>query len=145
MATTSRPRTTKDTLTNASVRVGKALARSAVAVEKSGRKARQMAEKLVGSPVAPKPKATPPARAKNTAESPLKPNSAMTVEALIGFLAGDIYNYLAENREVPTTELFRAMKHRNNSQAYVCAALGWLAREYKIRFLDDGEKIALVE
>lgn len=144
MATSKRPRTTKDTLTDASVRVGKALARSSVKLEEGGRKARQAAKRLVESTVGKGRRQPPPAKPKNTVESPLKPNSAMTVEALIGFLAGDIYNYLAEKREIPTGELFKAMKRRNNTTAYICAALGWLAREYKIRFLDDGETIALM-
>lgn len=143
--TTPRSRTQKDTLTDAGVRIGKALARSSVKVEQTGRKAQQAAKRLVEATMGKGKKSAAPRRAKSTAESPLKPNSAMTVEALIGFLAGDIYNYLAEKKEVVTADLFRAMKHRNNSQAYICAALGWLAREYKIRFLDDGEKIALVE
>lgn len=140
---TNHSRTTKDTLTEASVRVGKALARSSVTIEKTGRQARQMAEQLVGSAIGKKAKPAT-TRSKGKAESLLKPNSAMTVEALIGFLAGDIYNYLEEKREIATSELFRAMKRRNNTSAYICAALGWLAREYKIRFLDDGEKIALI-
>ncbi len=146
MATPPRPRTTKSTLTEASIRVGKALGRSTAKIEHTGRKARQVAKQLVEATIGKPPK--PAARIKTkgrAAESPLKPNSAMTVEALIGFLAGDIYNYLAETKQVATADLFRAMKHRNNTTAYICAALGWLAREYKIRFLDDGETIALVE
>lgn len=143
--TTSRSKTTKNTLTNASVRVGKALARSTVAIEKTGRRVRKSASKLVEATMGKGKQTTSPQKPKTTGESLLKPNSAMTVEALIGFLAGDIYNYLAKNREVATTELFRAMKRRNNTPAYICAALGWLAREYKVRFLDDGETIALVE
>ncbi|MEW6593992.1 MAG: winged helix-turn-helix domain-containing protein [Thermodesulfobacteriota bacterium] len=145
MATRKSPRTTKDALTKASVRVGKALARSSAKIEQTSRKAKRTARQLIESTVGRKEKRAAPARPKGTAESPLKPNSAMTVEALTGFLAGDIYNYLSEKKLVETVDLFRAMKRRNNTPAYICAALGWLAREYKIRFLDDGEKIALVE
>ncbi len=146
MATTPRPRTTKNTLTDAGIRVGKALARSSAKIEQTGRKARRVAKQLVESTVGKKTKQPAPAiRPKGEAESLLKPNSAMTVEALIGFLAGDIYNYLAETKQVTTADLFRAMKRRDNNTAYICAALGWLAREYKIHFLDDGETIALVE
>jgi len=146
MTTSKRPQTADDPLTTASVRVGKALARSSVKIGKGSRKARQVAQRLIETTVANSKKGTATIpKPRGNAEPPLKPNSAMTVEALIGFLAGDIYSYLAGKKQLATADLFKAMKRRDNTTAYICAALGWLAREYKIRFLDDGETIALIE
>ena len=148
----------KDRLTETSIRLGKTLGRSTAKIEATGRKAQKAAGKLVKSAVRTAEEAveqtvkkakklavakpTPPAGA----DSPLfQGDTAMTVEANIGFLAGDIYAFLKERGPVTTSELARVMQKRGNTLPYLCAAVGWLSREYKIRFADNGNKIALTE
>src|SRR3989339_392780 len=72
-----------------------------------------------------------------------KPGKGMTVEGQIGFLAGDIFEYLNENSPATVEKIACAMKNRGSS-ALLGAALGWLAREAKISFSKDGAKISIL-
>ncbi|OGQ88850.1 MAG: hypothetical protein A2512_12535 [Deltaproteobacteria bacterium RIFOXYD12_FULL_56_24] len=72
-----------------------------------------------------------------------KPGKGMTVEGQIGFLAGDIFEYLCENGQTPVAELAEMMKKRGGTLLFG-AALGWLAREAKISFSPDGTKVSLL-
>ena len=75
-------------------------------------------------------------------KSPLfKPGKGMTVEGQIGFLAGDILEYLCENGTTPVTEIAGVMKKRGGL-TLLGAALGWLAREAKISFSPCGTKVS---
>lgn len=49
----------------------------------------------------------------------------------IGFAAGDIYEFLAENGETAITRLTKEIDHPNRR---IDQALGWLARENKVQF-----------
>ena len=71
------------------------------------------------------------------------PGKGMTVEGQIGFLAGDILEYLSENGPTPVAKIFTAMKSRG-SLALLGAALGWLAREAKIAFSKDGTTVSIL-
>jgi hypothetical protein len=52
--------------------------------------------------------------------------------AAIGFAAGDIYQFLAENGETTLTRLAKEIDHPNRR---IDQALGWLARENKVQFI----------
>jgi vacuolar-type H+-ATPase subunit H len=70
-----------------------------------------------------------------------KPGKGVTVEGQIGFLAGDILEYLCENGTTQVTELAGVMKKRGGLPL-LGAALGWLAREAKISFSPCGTKVS---
>lgn len=148
----------KSALTEAGKKVGKALARSSHTVEKTGskmkkaaekmvKKAAKKAEKTVESAIGKVKKEVSELTHKKTAcatpeKSPLfKPDKGMTVEGQIGFLAGDILEYLSQNGPTQVAKIASAMKNRGGV-ALLGAALGWLAREAKISFSKDGGKIS---
>ena len=56
----------------------------------------------------------------------------------IGEIAGDIWRTLSEKDEVNITQLPRILKEKNTA---VYQALGWLAREDKINYRTEGEKV----
>lgn len=53
----------------------------------------------------------------------------------IGKIAGEIWKYLGEHQEVTPTELIREL---SGTERTVCMAIGWLAREDKIEFKQEG-------
>ncbi len=140
--------------------MGKALARSSHSVEETGQKMKKAGEKLVKDAAKKAGKTvksaistikkevnelthkkTPCATSEKT---PLfKPGKGMTVEGQIGFLAGDILEYLSENGPTPVAKIASVMKNRG-SLPLLGAALGWLAREAKITFSKDGTKVSIL-
>jgi len=150
----------KSALTEAGEKVGKALARSSHTVEETGQKmkkaagkivkdAAKKAEKSVESAISKVKKEVNELAHKKTAcatsdKSPLfKPGKGTTVEGQIGFLAGDIFEYLTKNGPTPVAKITSVMKNRANLPL-LGAALGWLAREAKISFSKDGAKVSLL-
>ena len=113
---------------DASVRVGKALARSSFKAEEAGRKAKDTARKLIQ-----------PAKKKAV----LKPDTGLTTSTQFGFVAGDIYAYLNENGRTEVDKVVRAMTQRKSTTGMVYCAIGWLAREEKIQFTPDGSEMEL--
>ena len=150
----------RSALTEAGKKVGKALARSGHTMEETGqkmkkaakkivKKATKQAEKTVESALGTIKKEVDQLTHKKTAgatpeKSPLfKPGKGMTVEGQIGFLAGDILEYLTQHGQTPVAKITGAMKNRG-SIALLGAALGWLAREAKISFSKDGDKVSIL-
>jgi hypothetical protein len=153
----------KSTLTETGKKVGKALARSSHTMEETGQKMKATAEKLVKKATGKSEKAgktmesaldtvkkevSQLGRKKVSgtaaAGAPLfKPSADMSVEGQIGFLAGDIFAYLSKNGPTPVAEITSAMKNRG-SLPLLGAALGWLAREAKIAFSQDGLTVSLL-
>lgn len=150
----------RSALTEAGKKVGKALARSGHTVEKTGQKMKKAAGKMVKdaakkaeqtmeSAIGKVKKEVSELTHKKTAcaapgKDPLfKPGKGMTVEGQIGFLAGDIFEYLSENGPTQVAKIASVMKSRGNP-SLLGAALGWLAREAKISFSKDGSKISVI-
>ena len=150
----------KSALTEAGKKVGKALARSSHTMEETGHKMKKAAEKMVKKAAKKAEKTVESAIGKVKKEvselthkktscappekSPLfKPGKGVTVEGQIGFLAGDIFEYLTQNGPTPVAKIASVMKNRG-SAALLGAALGWLAREAKISFSKDGAKISVI-
>ncbi|MGV1099863.1 winged helix-turn-helix domain-containing protein [Thiovibrio sp. JS02] len=147
-------------LTKTSQKVGKALARSSHTVEKTGEKLKKAAKKLVKEAThkveetveqtvskvkkevdSLTKKKAGGAAAKNS--SP-KPAREISVESSIGFLAGDIFQYLSSNGTTSVEKIIKTMKARKNNESLINAALGWLAREAKISFSKDGKEISVL-
>jgi hypothetical protein len=59
----------------------------------------------------------------------------------IGEAAGEVWRYLDEHGEVTATRLARALGMPNRR---VDQAVGWLAREEKLRFVKDKRSVLLV-
>ena len=150
----------KSALTEAGKKGGKALARSGHTMEETGNKMKKAAKKIVKKAVKKTEKTVEsaigmvkkevnelthkkPACAPSEKSPLFKPGKGMTVEGQIGFLAGDIFEYLNENGPVTVEKIACAMKNRGSS-ALLGAALGWLAREAKISFSKDGAKISVL-
>lgn len=150
----------KSALNEAGKKVGKALARSSHTVEETGQKMKKAAEKLVKDAAKKAEKTVESAigtikkevseltHKKTTCATPekaplFKPGKGMTVEGRIGFLAGDILEYLTENGPTPVAKITGVMKNRG-SLPLIGAALGWLAREAKIAFSKDGAKVSIL-
>ncbi|MFA6499789.1 MAG: winged helix-turn-helix domain-containing protein [Desulfurivibrionaceae bacterium] len=148
------------TLNEAGKKVGKALARSSHTVEKTGQKMKTAAEKFVKDAAKKAEKSVESAIGKvkkevselthkkttcTASEKDLlfKPGKGMTVEGQIGFLAGDILEYLSENGPTPVEKITSVMK-KQGSLTLLGAALGWLAREAKITFSKDGAKVSIL-
>jgi hypothetical protein len=136
-------------LTETSIKVGKALAKSALKAEATGKKAKDAATKLVEtvkeksgvSVLKEAKKVVKKTKAVNRATFPLQDN--LSVKMRMGFLAGDLFHYLKENGETKIDKLVRIMQKRKNTKAYIFGAIGWLTREGKIAFSKDGNKIDL--
>ena len=64
-----------------------------------------------------------------------------TLEQSIGFSAGQIYNYLAENKGQATfTKLKKDLDLKSN---FAELGLGWLAREEKIELAKSGNSLKI--
>ena len=150
----------KSTLTETGKKVGKALARSSHTAEETGQKMKAAAEKMVKTAAGKAGKTVESAmgtikkevselsrkrQAGATAEkgSLFTPAKGMTVEGQIGFLAGEIFEYLSKNGPTPAAEIASVMKTRG-TLPLLGAALGWLAREAKIAFSQDGATVSLL-
>lgn len=147
-------------LNETTVKVGKALARSTHQMEQTGRKLKKAAEKLVKEAsnrveetvedtvdlvkkeVKSLRKKTAPATMPSS--PPLfQPCHGMTVEGQIGFMAGDIYHHLSTHGPTPLNKLHDQLI-RHHPSSLVFAALGWLTREAKICFSEDGLTVSLL-
>ncbi|MFZ5776436.1 MAG: winged helix-turn-helix domain-containing protein [Thermodesulfobacteriota bacterium] len=147
------------TLNETTIKVGKALARSTHQMEQTGRKLKKAAEKLVKEAghrveetveetvdVIKKEVKSLTKKKESAPANPLlfHPGRGMTVEGQMGFLAGDIYHYLCDHGTVTVEKLHKQLAKRHPA-ALIFAALGWLTREAKIRFSDDGQTVSLLE
>ncbi len=145
--------TKKSKLTQTTEKVGKALARSSFKAESASKAAKKKVENIVGRvtqrtqhTIDKVAKLKPPAKQSKVTSKPLfKTNGSLTAQEQIGLTAGDIYLYLQANGEVAATKVVNAMKRRKNSQAIAHAALGWLARENKLVFSQDGASLRLAD
>ncbi len=144
----------KSKLNETTEKVGKAVARSTFKAEAAGRVAHKKAgelatrvskqaqgamervSKLKGSGKDTEDKKSP---------LPFKAGPGLTIPEQFGLIAGEIYHYLGEKGLTPTSRVVGAMLQRQQSQANVLAAMGWLAREDKIEFSSDGNMVALKE
>lgn len=162
MAASKEKKSEKSALSETSVKVGKALARSSHKVEQTGQKIRKAAEKLakeakvvthrieesVDETVGKVKKEMVGLGKKKPAAQPgsrsclFNPAKGMSVEICLGFLAGDVYQHLQERGGMPVSALCRAMEEKGAGVAMVSAALGWLAREAKISFSKDGAEVS---
>jgi hypothetical protein len=118
-----------NSFTETTIKVGKALARSSFKVEDTSRRARKVAEDIVKTVSGRKSPSKP---------GPFQPAAGMTVEGQLGFVAGDIYQYLEERGSTPIQAVVKTMVQHGSTEAMAHAALGWLAREGKIAFSPDG-------
>ena len=59
----------------------------------------------------------------------------------IGVAAGQVWEYLAEHGETGRTELKREL---DMNDFLVAAAIGWLAREDKVNFVESGRSFNIV-
>ncbi len=59
------------------------------------------------------------------------------IKAEVGFIAGDIYNLLKEKGSLTLKEI---VSHIKADQTTSVMAIGWLAREEKIEFFQEGKK-----
>ncbi len=148
----------KGKLAEASAKVGKTLARSTHKAEDTGRKVKEQAEKLIKDATKKAEKTVDTAvskvkkmtttkkkpAAKTKKVSPFKPDKKMSVEGHLGFIAGDIYEYLEKNGTTEVEKIINIMKRRKNSTGLTCGALGWLTREAKVTFSKDGNKVSLI-
>ncbi len=151
MSDTTKPPATaqeKDLMTEASIKVGKAIARTTVKAETSTRKVKKMAEDLIESvstkATRKKEAPAPPAQATSRkGVNPLSPAPGLSVEGHLGFLAGDIYQHLEAEGQTPVSRLLASLMKRQHSEAMVYAAIGWLAREGRVTFTPDGKDLML--
>lgn len=58
----------------------------------------------------------------------------------IGRIAGEVWNYLEENGEASISEVSRNVKE---SKSKVNMAIGWLAKEDKVNFIDKKRGYAM--
>ena len=143
----------KNKLSETTEKVGKALARSTFKAESAGKVAQKKVEDLVGKVSQRAHEAMdavnklthPDNKVTDTKKTPLpfKAAKGLTIPEQFGFTAGLIHTYLDQNGLVPTTRLINAIMQKKNSKANVLAAMGWLAREDKLKFSKDGEMISL--
>jgi hypothetical protein len=126
---------TRGSLQETGMKVGRALARSSFKVEGTGRRVRKAAGELVGTVARKKPA--------SKGKSLFQPPAELTVEARLGFIAGDVYQFLQGAGPTSTEKLAKKLMQEGNTQAMVCAAIGWLAREGKITFSPDGGTLFL--
>ena len=63
----------------------------------------------------------------------------------VGFAAGDVWIYLAKNGATPLNKLPKQIGYKeNDSQVLVHQALGWLAREDKVNFIEKDNNTYVV-
>jgi len=140
------PKAENDFITETSIKVGKALARTTVKAESSTKKVKKMAEDLIDAVSAKaagvKKSAAAPRKAPQS-RLPLAPASGLSVEGHLGFLAGDIYRHLEAEGQTEVNTLLQVLKTRQHSEAMIYAAMGWLAREGRVTFTPDGSSLTI--
>jgi len=150
MATRKTAKQDQDILTETGVKIGKALAKTAHKAEVIKRKAKQTTKKIIEETVTKAGEKVAGFRRQKreevprSAQSGLHPKARESVEAALAAIAEEIRHYLVEHGPVPTVKILNVMKRRGNTTALVHAALGWSARECRIRFSEDGENVSLV-
>ena len=133
----------KKTIKETSQSIGKAIARSTHQIESTGKKAQNAVDtvskkaKNILSHIGQSKKNTPPP------VCPFKINKGNSLEGQIGETAGVVYEYLLKNKTVPTSKLVNAIMRKKHTKANVHAAMGWLMREAKLDFTEDGTMIKL--
>ena len=135
--------------------IGKALARSQVKLEKTGRKAVKKAGAMVDKVTHSAERALDRTAKKfqqsaNDLSGTRKGSSSRfsgrgkkSVIDSIGLLAEEVRTYLEENEEIGLSKLVNVMKNRGNSEAMAFGSIGWLAREGKVAISKDGKKISI--
>lgn len=137
----------KKTIKETSRKIGQAIARSTHKIESAGKKAQgkvedamdtvsQKAKDLMQNMGAPQEDISSPT-------CPFRINKGNSLEGQIGKTAGAIYEYLTKNKSVPTSRLINAIMRQKHTQPNVYAALGWLMREAKLEFEEDGAVVGL--
>lgn len=138
---------TKKTIKETSQSIGKAIARSTHQIESAGKKAQDKVEDVVET-VSKKAKNLigNMGKSKKDTSSPTCPfriNTGNSLEGQIGETAGVIYEYLLKNETVPTSRLINAIMRKKHTKANVHAAMGWLMREAKLEFSENGANVKL--
>ena len=147
---TSRGKKNDDLMTKTSVRVGKALARSAFKAEEAGRKAKETVKEIVDRTAsqASKSAKTASKTIKEVADLSkstdfLKPPKGVSVLGQLDKLAKEICGYLEKNGKTKTEKLVNAMMQQKNSKVAVYGAIGRLAQKGKIEFTTKGSTLSL--
>ena len=136
----------KKTIKERSQEIGQAIARSTHKLESAGKKAQSTVENAMDN-VSQKAKdfigIQPPEKDISAPTCPFRVNTGNSLEGQIGETAGVIYEYLTKNKTVPTSRLVNAVMRQKHTKANVHAALGWLMREAKLEFEEDGALVRL--
>lgn len=138
----------KKTIKETSQKIGQAIARSTHKIESAGKKAQSTVEDAMDS-VSRKAKdlmnniSHQQPEDTSAPSCPFRINKGSSLEGQIGETAGAIYEYLSKNKTVPTSRLINAVMRQKHTKANVHAALGWLMREAKLEFNDDGSEVSL--
>jgi len=138
----------------AATSVGKALVKSQVKLDKTKRQAVKGAKKLVNKiahsaenmleQASKKIKhAEKITAAKEPGGNRFQATNNKTIVESVGLLAEEIRLYIEENEEIGVSKLLGVMKSRDNGDAMIFAAMGWLIRDRKIVISPDGKKVSL--
>ena len=147
---TGRGKKQDDLMTQTSVRIGKALARSSFKAEETSRKAKKKVKEIIDQTASRATEAAKCASEAITGEEdrgksadwlPLK--KGVTVDGFLDELAASICSYLEKNGKTKTTKLLNTMMQQKNSKVAVYGALGKLAQKGKIVFTAKGSSVAL--
>ncbi len=133
---TTNELTADDKLIHTGQEVGKAIARSTFQAEQTGKKIKKKMEETVA-------RLTPSKKVPKPPKSPFSDSGELALIDKIGFVAGEIFEYLNSNGETATEKLIRAIMSRKNSNAMALCAIGWLAREGKITLSPNGALVTL--
>ncbi len=137
----------KKTIKETSQQIGQAIARSTHKIETAGKKAQDKVENAVDT-VSQKAKDIIQNIGKQPADTssptcPFRINAGNSLEGQIGETAGVVYEYLTKHESVPTSRLINSVMRQKHTKANVHAAIGWLMREAKLEFADDGAMVGL--
>lgn len=138
----------------AAATIGKALAKSQVKLDKTKRQAVKGAKKLVNKiahsaedmleQASKKIKYAEKIIAdKEPGGNRFRATNNKTIIESVGLLAEEIRLYIEENEEIGVSKLLGVMKSRDNGDAMIFAAMGWLLRDRKIMISPDGKKVSL--
>lgn len=136
----------KKTMKETSEKIGQALARSSHKFEEASKKAQNKVGEVVDTVSQKAKKVMNIGKVEEDVSAPACPfriNAGNSLEGQIGETAGVIYEYLTKNNTVPTSRLVNAVMRQRHTQANVYAALGWLMREAKLEFTEDGASVKL--
>lgn len=138
----------------AATSIGKTLVKSQVKLDKTKRQPVKGAKKLVNKiahsaenmheKASKKIKHTEKvAAAKEPGGNRFRATDKKTIIESVGLLAEEIRLYIEENEEIGVSKLLGVMKSRDNGDAMIFAAMGWLIRDRKIIISPDGKKVSL--